>query len=260
MANRDIFSMRLLFAIIPILAISSCTLPIVPPQPGAAKNVVLVHGFLETGNSLSYLCQQLEKSGYDCQTIKLRPADGRGGLERLATNLKRDVDQRFGESAQISLVAFSMGGLVSRYYLQELDGAARCSKLITISTPHNGTTVAWAYPTLGARQMRPGSDFLKRLAASEAKLDGVSCVSYRTPFDLIILPSDSSLWPRAENHQHPVLLHPLMLTSRPILTDIQRHLAQPDKPAPLSRNAKSAPPTPADKQSALAIPSSPPRG
>ncbi|MEX1049058.1 MAG: hypothetical protein WED15_06000, partial [Akkermansiaceae bacterium] len=48
--------------------------------------------------------------------------------------LKADIDAQFGTSEPISIVAFSMGGLVSRHYLQQLGGAARCDKLITISS------------------------------------------------------------------------------------------------------------------------------
>jgi triacylglycerol lipase len=118
-----------------------------------------------------------------------------------------------------------MGGLVSRHYLQELGGAGRCERFFTISSPHNGTQAAWCYPGEGARQMRPGSEFLERLSRSESKLGDMPVVSYRTPMDLIILPADSSVWERAENLEFPVLLHPLMLDARPVIQDIERRFA-----------------------------------
>jgi triacylglycerol lipase len=119
-----------------------------------------------------------------------------------------------------------MGGLVSRYYLQNLGGASRCETLITISSPHQGTEAAWLYPTKGAREMRPRSEFLKNLHSTEDRLGNMQLVSYRTPLDLVIVPSKNSIWPRAENVSYPVALHPFMLTSAPVLDDIEKRLVR----------------------------------
>ena len=117
-----------------------------------------------------------------------------------------------------------MGGLVARHYLQELGGAKRCQRLITISSPHRGTLTAWLHPGKGAQQMRPGSHFLNKLQTTESELGDIPVFSYRTPLDLIILPASSSVWQRAENVSHPALLHPLMLLSPAILADVERRL------------------------------------
>ncbi len=198
--------------------------PALAPQVG---RVVLVHGFLETGGNFNMLRKRLQKSGFECLVPRMLPSDGRGGLEALAEGLKRDIDAAFGPAQTISIVAFSMGGLVSRHYLQHLDGAPRCKKLITISSPHHGTQAAMFYPTKGAEQMRPGSGFLAGLGESESKLGNMPVVSYRTPMDLIILPPTSSIWKRAENLEFPVLMHPLMLNSGKVLDDIERRLVPP---------------------------------
>jgi triacylglycerol lipase len=188
--------------------------------------VVLVHGFLETGGNFDTLRKRLQKQGYECLVPRLRPSDGRGGLEGLAEDLKRDIDGAFGPEEPISIIGFSMGGLVSRHYLQQLGGASRCEQLITVSSPHHGTRAAWFYPTKGAEQMRPGSAFLAMLAASDSMLGGIPVTSYHTPMDLIILPPASSVWSRAENLSFPVLLHPLMLSSGAVLRDIESRLAE----------------------------------
>jgi triacylglycerol lipase len=186
--------------------------------------VVLVHGFLETGSNFRMLRQRLQKSGFDCLVPRLRPCDGRGGLDLLAAGLKQDIEEHFGTQQPIAMVGFSMGGIVSRHYLQHLGGAERCQGFITISSPHQGTQAAWLYPTKGARQMRPGSDFLTDLARTESELGDMPLASYRTPFDLIIVPAGNSHWERAENLSFPVALHPLMLSSRKVLDDIERRL------------------------------------
>ncbi|MEO8614703.1 MAG: hypothetical protein ABI600_06150, partial [Luteolibacter sp.] len=126
-----------------------------PRTPPIGRRVVLVHGFLETGNTFKMLKTRLEKRGIECYVPRLNPSDGRGGLGNLALHLKQDIDAKFGPDEPISIVAFSMGGIVSRQYLQILGGAARCENFITISSPHHGTNAAWLYPTKGAEEMRP---------------------------------------------------------------------------------------------------------
>ena len=194
-----------------------------PVTPSAiSKRVVLVHGFLETGSAFSLMRKRLEAKGCECLVVKLKPNDGRGGLEKLAAGLKHDIDAKYGPTQPISV----MGGVVSREYLQNLGGAKRCEKFFTISSPHHGTLAAWLYPTRGVEEMRPGSPFLKRLASTESELGDMPVVSYRTPLDLIIVPADSSVWERAENVSHPALLHPFMVTSHTVLSDIERRLLE----------------------------------
>lgn len=198
-----------------------------PPTPHAAPagHVVLVHGFLETGDNFKPLRKSLQDQGYGCLVPRLRPGDGRSGIESLAAGLKHEIDTALGPDQPFTLIGFSMGGLVSRHYLQHLGGASRCRMLVTISSPHHGTHTAWLYPGTGARQMRPGSVFLKDLARSEHRLGAMPVVSYRTPMDLIILPAASSVWNRAENIALPVLMHPLMPGNRAVVRDISRRLA-----------------------------------
>lgn len=195
-----------------------------PAEAPVIGRVVLVHGFLETGNNFRMLRQRLQKRGFDCLVPRLTPCDGRGGLEALAQGLKRDIEETFGSEAPLSLVGFSMGGIVSRHYLQDLGGAKRCRSLITISSPHNGSNMAWLYPSQGAVQLRPGSAFLTDLAKGEDRLGKMPVVSYWTPYDLMILPARSSLWQRAENLSFPVAMHPLMLNTPAVLDDIERRL------------------------------------
>lgn len=195
-----------------------------PAEPPLVGRVVLVHGIFETGNNFRMMRKRLQDKGFSCLIPRLRPCDGRGGLEKLAAGLQADIDRHFGPNEPLAIVGFSMGGIVSRHYLQKLGGASRCKGLITISSPHQGTHAAWFYPSAGAAQMRPGSAFLAELAATESNLGTMPVASFRTPMDLVILPASNSFWQRAENLEFPVLLHPLMLNDRQVLDDIERRL------------------------------------
>jgi triacylglycerol lipase len=72
--------------------------------------------------------------------------------------------------------------------------------------------------------MRPGSPFLTELQSTQDRLGKMPVTSYRTPMDLIILPATSSIWDRAENLEYPVIMHPLMLNSSKVLSDVERRL------------------------------------
>ena len=190
--------------------------------------VVMVHGIFQAEwRSFGFLRRDLEARGVECLVPSLKPADGREGLEVLAQQLKHEIDTRFGPKEHIVLVGFSMGGLVSRYYLQELGGAKRCDAFFTISTPHHGTAMAHLCYGEGARQMRCDSPWLTRLASTENRLGKMPIVSYRTPADLIIIPSCSSDWARAENISVPCPLHPMMTASPKVRGDILSRLKTP---------------------------------
>lgn len=206
------------------------------PQPQKPKynHVVLVHGIFEDGKAFSSLKNRLEHHGIRCYVPQLKPADAYGGIDELAVQLKAGIENEFGAETDFALIGFSMGGLVSRYYLQNLGGADHCREFITISTPHNGTKVAFTYPGKGTTQMRPNSAFLQNLRATENRLSDIPITSMRTPMDLMILPPSSSIWDRAENVCYTVPLHPLMLHSNKVLDHVESKLLHPLPKAPLS--------------------------
>jgi len=221
-----ISKLRRLLPFLLLVAATSCCPTAPAPIVKTGQRVVLVNGFSETGSIFNMLQKRLEKRGIEVYAPPLKHPDGRGGIENLAKHLKQDIDKKFGPDVPISIVGFSMGGLVSREYLQNQGGAARCENLITISSPHHGTLAAWAYPSQGVREMRPRSPFLRHLGETESQLGKMNVVSYRTRLDLVILPPSSSVWDRAENIEYPVALHPMMLTSQRVVADIEKRLAK----------------------------------
>ncbi len=202
----------------------------VTPAAGAASSgssrVVFVHGIFQSGGIFAPLARKLEAQGCECLVPKLTPADAQQGLEPLAEQLKAAIDQRWGESGKVHIVAHSMGGLISRQYLQNLGGHTRCQSFTTLATPHHGTLAAWCYPGKGAMQMRQGSEFLTDLKATEHRLNGIALYSYYTPMDLIILPYKSSQWDIAKNKTVCAPAHPLVMFTPQVI----RHLMEVTKP------------------------------
>jgi triacylglycerol lipase len=176
-----------------------------------SNRIVMVHGIFQRGYSFKPMKKKLESMGYDCLVPSLKPCDARSGIETLATQLQREIEAKWGKDADFHVIAHSMGGLVSRYYLQELGGYRHCHTLVTLATPHHGTKAAYCYLGKGAWQMRPNSAFLQQLDASSHRLKHMRLLSYRTPLDLIILPSTSSHWEMADNRRVWALAHPLVM-------------------------------------------------
>jgi triacylglycerol lipase len=186
--------------------------------------VVLVHGIFDTGSKFKTLQPYLEARGHQCLAPSLTPNDGRDGLPALAEQLNAKIDAAFGPDETFALVGFSMGGLVSRWYLQELGGHARVERFAAISAPMQGTIWAYGYPGEGAKQMRPGSDFLCLLGASVDRLDRMELLAYWTPFDAVIVPPDSANWALADSKRIPALCHPCMLWHPKLLADLAEQL------------------------------------
>ncbi|MFT3924715.1 MAG: lipase [Myxococcales bacterium] len=185
------------------------------------RPVLLVHGIWDTSRSLKVLAESLRGRGFSqVETVDLSPASGLSRLEALAHQVAMHVAalrERTG-AAHIDLLGFSMGALVSRWYLQRLGGTAWVRKFVSISGPHHGTWTAYGLPFRGVRQMRPESPLLRQLAGHREELGNVAVHCLYTPFDAMIVPAESSVLPGARSvHRIPVVLHRWMVTDPRVL-------------------------------------------
>jgi triacylglycerol lipase len=173
--------------------------------------VVLVHGLTDTGTKMRYISDRLRAAGRKTYSIDLQPGTGEAPLELLAKQLEGFINRHLGETTILDLVGFSMGGLVTRYYMQRLGGIDRVEHYVTLSAPHRGTIAAYFTGKAGCVQMRPNSKFLRDLQSDVTMLAKVKFTSIWTAWDGIILPAHSSCLPVGKDVQIPVLAHPLMV-------------------------------------------------
>lgn len=200
------------------------------PAPNAHP-VLLVHGIWDSGEKLAPMRRHLEGRGIGpVEAIDLRPNDGSAPLEVLAGQLSRAVEALRARTGaeRIDLVGFSMGSLVSRFYLQRLGGKDAVRRFVSISGPHQGTWTAYFTRKRGGLQMRPGSAFLRELEADADPFGDVEVTCLYTPLDLMIFPSSSSLLTHAKTVKtFPVALHHLMLTDEGVLSAVTETLLAP---------------------------------
>lgn len=196
------------------------------------KKIVLVHGIDDTAKCLHKMAMFFRSKGFETFEFEYKPNDGSAPLEELAEHLKRFIEERVkseygkGTSAQknVMLVGFSMGGIISRYYVQKLGGDLRVQNLITLSAPHHGTIWAYLLRRKGVKQMRPTSNFLKELNSDVTVFEKVRFVSLYTPLDLMIVPAQSSRVNFAVTKRMWVLAHPLMIRSKRVMEFVLKEI------------------------------------
>jgi triacylglycerol lipase len=186
--------------------------------------VVLVHGFQDNGTVMGKLASHLAEQGYECLVPTLDPHDAREGLPMMALQLHALLEEQLASGERFALVGFSMGALIARYYLQELGGHQRADAFFSISGPHEGTWSAYLHSSEGVNQMRPGSTFLNDLKASSHRLESLPITSYWTPFDLIVIPAESSCWSMGEEVRIPTMLHHWMISDSRLMKDLSSRL------------------------------------
>ncbi len=191
--------------------------------------VLLVHGIWKTYAAFRRMSRYLTARGFAVHGLDLTPNDGRAGLDELAGQVAAHVDSTFPAGAPLDLIGFSMGGLVTRYYVQRLGGIERVRRFITISAPHHGSQWAHVRSLPGYLHMRPESAFLQDLNSDVAMLSRISFTSIWTPLDLMILPSSSSRLPVGEEVLVASPLHGLMLEDPRSFKAVAAALSAPQK-------------------------------
>ena len=156
--------------------------------------------------------------------ISLKPNDASVPFDVMAGQLDTFVMATIPVRTKFDLVGFSMGGLVARYYIQNMGGYSRVRRFITISTPNHGTFWAWLSGRAGVKQMRPGSEMLRDLNGNAGKLLSLDYTSIYTPLDLTIVPACSSRMSVARNVVSWVPLHFLMVMMPGPIHEVARSL------------------------------------
>ena len=160
------------------------------PRQEQQRTVVLVHGYLGNGSSLLPLTAWLRTHGV--KNVLSFDYPGAPGIEQAALGLKQFLRERV-RGGRVDLVCHSLGGLVARVYLQQLGGARRVDRCITLATPHRGTYNAYWVASRVGRELRPDSALLRRLESTRAAAAQVRFTSIVAGSDNIVLPRVSAV-------------------------------------------------------------------
>ncbi len=192
--------------------------------------VILVHGINDTINVFDTMSAYLTQLGWSVYRLNLVPNNGDLGLDKLAGQVAEYIEANFSHQQPLDLIGFSMGGIVTRYYLQRLGGIKRVQHYISISAPNHGTVIAQLSQRPGCIQMCPHSSLLQDLNRDgEEMLREINFTTIWTPFDLMIVPAKSSLMPVGKQIKLNIFLHPWMLWDMKCLEVVADALREPLK-------------------------------
>jgi triacylglycerol lipase len=157
------------------------------------RAVLFVHGFMAAGGVWDPMRAHVEAAA-GVETLKLSygPLDG---FERIADRLGSLV-RLVSRGRPVTIVGHSLGGILARWYIQELggaiDGGGPVDRLVTLASPHAGTHAARFAPgSLGAA-IRPGSRVLETLRTGRERASQVRHVAVVAGLDRMISPPSSA--------------------------------------------------------------------
>lgn len=200
--------------------------------------VVLVHGYFHNRSGFFFLARSLRRRGFRrVYGMNYNPLGE--SIPSLAARLGRRVEDVLKTSGQprVHLVGHSLGGLIARWYVQEMDGSRNVDHCVTIGTPHEGTYASYAGVGQAAKDMRPGSDVLHRLDRSFASSEETTFVNLYSDLDVLIVPPSAALLPEAPNVSNHLIRdfgHTSLLISPELISTVARHLAAADVHTPLA--------------------------
>jgi triacylglycerol lipase len=153
---------------------------VVPPARAGDDVVVLVHGFLASAGVFRPLRGRLEReAGARVATFTHAPCVRIPSIARRLGELLDGI----APGTRITVVGHSLGGLVARWYVQELAGHARIARTISLASPFGGLHCP---PVLVGADMHEQSPLLRRLR-ERAHLAGVPHTSIVAEDDTVVV-------------------------------------------------------------------------
>jgi triacylglycerol lipase len=137
----------------------------VPDARAGDPVVILVHGFCASAGVFRPMRARLEReTGARVATFTHAPCVG---IRRIARSLEA-VCNRIPRGTRITIVGHSLGGVVARWYVQEMGGHARVEHTISLASPFGGVDVP---RYLVGADLHEDSALLKRLRDRAAEYD-----------------------------------------------------------------------------------------
>ena len=180
-----------------------------------ANPVLLIHGVFCNRGVWRPMAQALRGHGFSpIRAVNLEPPLGQIGshaeyVAKEIRQLRRDCG-----GARVTIVAHSMGGLVARDVLRVLE-PDDISRIVTLGSPHHGSSWARILPGSPFRQMEPGSPWLADLNAAQEGHFPVPITCIYSAHDNLVSPAWSAALEGATRMELEGLGHLSLLSARP---------------------------------------------
>jgi len=194
-----------------------------PAQARGRRGVLFVHGFFCNRGLWNSWLRRLRRRDIPFVAVSLEPIFG--SIDDYRPTIASAV-ARLQEATGVApvIVAHSMGGLAARAWLAA-QPQAPLHRLVTIASPHAGTRLGAHGRGANIRQMRLGSDWLARLAASEGAETRSRFTCFWSHCDNIVFPTRSATLAGADNRHLAVTPHVQMVDHPAVFDEVLRILA-----------------------------------
>ena len=180
------------------------------------RPIFFIHGLWNNPKLFEKLIRKIKADDYQLYRPHLPHKFGKTSLRRLARDLDSKIEELVGPEIEIDIVGFSMGGLISRLWLQNYNGFLRTKRFFSIGTPHLGTYTAQMIPSSfmpGIAEMKRGSSLLSQLNDDMTSLEKIECISFFTKWDLMSFPGWQAKLSIGDSYHLPVLTHKELITN-----------------------------------------------
>lgn len=183
--------------------------------------IILVPGYSLNRLSMWALQRYLRTCGYT-NILAINNPVLKDDIHAFARHLEKVIDDFSwrNQDKKISLIAHSMGGIISRTYIEKC-GSEKIAGVITIGTPWKGTLNHRIGLGRHVHQMRPASEF-----CADPKPLSVPHLSLWSPRDWIVIPSRNSVHEEHNMHEINHSGHFGMLFSIDVFHIIRRFLKE----------------------------------
>ena len=184
----------------------------VPGTPRSTGDVpiLLVPGWLDTARDLAALRIRFLGAGWPADFVETLTFEEPTGSNRIhARELAVAVDSLLARTGatELDIVAHSMGGLATRWYLLRAEDP-RVRKVVFMGSPHRGTLAAHLAWGEGRDEMMPDSPLLDTLNAAPPVPDQVEAITIRTLMETHIVPGESATLPGVPDYELCCPTHP----------------------------------------------------
>ena len=200
-------------------------------MPKQKNTIIFVHGLWDDSRVFKKLIDLLDSSDLELLTPTFPHKFGRTSIKKLAQDLDKYVLESCGSEIDVDLLGFSMGGLIGRFWIQNLGGARRVRRFLSVGSPHNGTLTAQLIPSWllsGVSEMKRGSSLLRDLNEDLTLLKEVDCISFFSTSDLMVFPGSEAKLPIGISHSIPVLTHKELISHPASLSILKKELLKND--------------------------------
>jgi triacylglycerol esterase/lipase EstA (alpha/beta hydrolase family) len=186
------------------------------PVKDSGNPILFIHGWGCGSHAFIIMYYFLKHRGFNnCHFLTYRPifADAAVLAKQVSEKID-DVVQNTG-AEKVTVIAHSMGGVLTRYAIKHFEASQKVDKLIALGGPHMGSRIS-AFMPIGKNtlQMAYKSEFLTDLADDTLTPGEPDYISIYSDFDNFIIPQDSSdLGDGAENIKLPYHGHAYLLYS-----------------------------------------------